>query len=196
MKGTDLLKIIKERYPSIPVIIMTGFGSKDVILSALRNKTDEFIEKPIDIVELHSMIGRLLKAESQRKEYSRDIDYIQYYIQKNIDKKVELEDIAQIIGYSPKYMSRYFLQETGMKFNDYRLGIKMKKAKEYLETTPYRIKQITYLLGYENSESFVRIFKKKTGMTPSEYRNKYRKSSSGQHSKSADLNHDTKDEGT
>jgi YesN/AraC family two-component response regulator len=173
MKGTDLLKVLKERYPEIPVIIMTGFGSKDVILSALRNRSDEFIEKPIKVKELMTMIRRLLESKPQRKEFSRDIEYVRYYLQKNIDKKVELEDIARLIGYSTKYMSRYFLQETGTRFNDYRLNIKMDKAKEYLEETPYRIKQIAYMLGYENSESFVRMFKKKTEMTPSEYRKRH-----------------------
>ena len=69
-------------------------------------------------------------------------------------------------------MSRLFKQETGTNFNDYRLELKMEKAKEYLKSTDLRIKQIAYEIGYENSESFVRIFKRKTGLTPSRYRNR------------------------
>lgn len=170
MKGTELLKVVKERYVDLPVIMMTAYGSKDVIIESMRNNTDDFIEKPIDIVQLKQMINRLLSSKRGLKEFKRDIDYIKYYIQKNIDKKVEIEDIASIMGYSTKYMSRIFKKEAGMKFNDYRLQLKIEKAKEYLTITDYRIKHIAFDLGYENSESFVRIFKKKTGLTPSEYR--------------------------
>lgn len=170
MKGTQLLKIIKERYPDLPVIMMTAYGSKDVVITSMRNKTDDFIEKPIDIGQLNDMIDRLLITKRGLQSFSKDIDYIKYYIKKNINKKVEIDDIAAIMGYSPKYMSRVFKQETGMRFNDYRLQLKIEKAKEYLEITDYRIKHIAYDLGYENSESFVRIFKKRTGLTPSEYR--------------------------
>jgi YesN/AraC family two-component response regulator len=172
MKGTELLKIIKSRYPDIFVVIMTGYGSKAVILDSMRNKADDFIEKPVNPEEILEVVEKLLQSKRDTKEFSRDIDYVKYYIRKNIDKNVELEDIANIMGYSTKYMSRLFKQETGTNFNDYRLELKMEKAKEYLENTDLRIKQIAYEIGYENSESFVRIFKRKTGFTPSQYRNR------------------------
>lgn len=172
MKGTELLKIVKQRYPEIVVIMMTAYGSKDVIITSMRNDTDDFIEKPIDIQQLKAMIREQLERKQGSKQFDSDMDYIKYYIDKNIDKKVEMEHIASIMGYSTKYMSRVFKQETGMKFNEYRLQRKIEKAKEYLETTDYRIKQIAYELGYENSESFVRIFKKRTGYSPAVYRKK------------------------
>lgn len=170
MRGTELLKILKERYPEILVIIMTAYASKDVVISSLRNSADNFIEKPLDVGQLQNMIKNLLESKRELKEFARDIDYIKYYLQKNIDKRVEIEDIARIMGYTTKYMSRVFKKKTGMKFNEYRLTLKMDKAKEYLEATDSPIKQIAYQLGYENSESFVRIFKKRTGFTPSQYR--------------------------
>jgi AraC-like DNA-binding protein len=151
---------------------MTGYGSKAVILDSMRNKADDFIEKPVNPEEILEVVEKLLQSKRDTKEFSRDIDYVKYYIRKNIDKNVELEDIANIMGYSTKYMSRLFKQETGTNFNDYRLELKMEKAKEYLENTDLRIKQIAYEIGYENSESFVRIFKRKTGFTPSQYRNR------------------------
>ena len=151
---------------------MTGYGSKEVVLDSMRSKADDFIEKPVDPKELLRIVDERLLTNRDRKEFNRDIDYVKYYIKKNIDKNVELEDIANIMGYSTKYMSRLFKQETGINFNDYRLELKMAKAKEYLKSTDLRIKQIAYEIGYENSESFVRIFKRKTGLTPSQYRNR------------------------
>jgi AraC-like DNA-binding protein len=153
---------------------MTGYGSKDVVLESMRNNADEFIEKPIDPEQTLRMIDDLLRAKRDSMEFSRDIDYIKYYIKKNIDKSIELDDIAGLMGYSSKYMSRLFKQEAGINFNQYRLQLKMERAKEYLENTDHRIKQIAYEIGYENSESFVRIFKKRTGITPSQYRKQTR----------------------
>ncbi len=172
MKGTELLKIIKDRYPEVLVIIMTGYGSKEVVITSMRNQADDFIEKPLEPVEIIGMVQRHLMAKRGAREYSRDIDYIKHYIRKNIDKNVELEDLAEIMGYSVKYMSRFFKQEAGMNFNEYRLELKMDRAKELLEKSDYRIKHIAYEIGYENSESFVRIFKKRTELTPSQYRKK------------------------
>ena len=86
---------------------------------------------------------------------------------------MELEDIAALLGYSPKYMSRLFKQKTGSNFNVYRTKIKMEKAKGYLLNTDHRIKNIAFDIGYENSESFVRTFKKQTGLTPTEYRKQF-----------------------
>jgi YesN/AraC family two-component response regulator len=174
MRGTDVLKVIKNRHPDTIVIIMTGYGSKDVVLESMRNNADEFIEKPIDPEQTLRMIDDLLRAKRDSMEFSRDIDYIKYYIKKNIDKSIELDDIAGLMGYSSKYMSRLFKQEAGINFNQYRLQLKMERAKEYLENTDHRIKQIAYEIGYENSESFVRIFKKRTGITPSQYRKQTR----------------------
>jgi two-component system, response regulator YesN len=173
MKGTDLLKIIKDRYPGIFIIIMTGYAGKDVILESMRGKADDFIEKPLNVDTLKKMIQQLLASKRNCGVFKRDIDYVQYYIEKNCDKKVELEDIAALLGYSPKYMSRLFKQKTGINFNKYKTKIKMEQAKHYLENTDKQIKNIAFKIGYENSESFVRTFKKQNGLTPTEYRKQF-----------------------
>ncbi|MFW6274609.1 MAG: helix-turn-helix domain-containing protein [Spirochaetota bacterium] len=170
MWGTELLKILKNRYPKVVILMMTAYASKDVIVGALRNHADDFIEKPIDVELLKSRIRELLQTKSCLPEASSDIEYLEHYLQKNDDKKIEIEDIAQLMGYTPKYMSRLFKQMMGISFIEYRLKQKMEKAKQLLSDTDWPIKQIAYRLTYENPESFVRIFKKKTGVTPSQYR--------------------------
>ena len=170
MKGTEFLKVLKSRYPDIAIIIMTSYFSKESLITALRNRADDFMEKPFDIEELKRMVNRLLEEKRGSSSFSNNLEYVRYYILKNLDKNVQLADIAATLGYSPKYMSRLFKRESGIGFSDYKSDIKIRKAKELLENTDYRIKRIAYELGYENSESFVRIFKKRTGTTPSRYR--------------------------
>jgi two-component system response regulator YesN len=67
-------------------------------------------------------------------------------------------------------LSRLFKAVTGTGFNDYKIDLKINKAKELLRTTTLNINQITDRLGYLNAESFIRIFKKTTGETPTEFR--------------------------
>ncbi|MCF7947805.1 MAG: response regulator transcription factor [Spirochaetia bacterium] len=172
MWGTELLKIIKSRYSRISVIIMTAFASKEVIVGALRNQADDFVEKPIDIIQLKERIQNLLETSGEITNCSNDVEYLKYYLQKNEDKKIEIDDLARLMGYTPKYMSRLFKQKMGTTFIEYRVNQKVERAKRLLSTTDWPIKRIAYSITYENPESFVRIFKKKTGYTPSQYRNK------------------------
>ena len=59
MTGLDLLKTIREKYPLMPVIIMTAFGDKDMVIEALNNRCDGFIEKPFRIAKLIEEMKRV-----------------------------------------------------------------------------------------------------------------------------------------
>ncbi len=59
MTGLDLLKVIRDKYPFMPVIIMTAFGDKDVVIEALKNRCDGFIEKPFGIEMLIEEMKRV-----------------------------------------------------------------------------------------------------------------------------------------
>ncbi|KIH76360.1 histidine kinase [Geoalkalibacter ferrihydriticus DSM 17813] len=68
MDGLDLLKKIKEEDPAQPVVIMTGFADKDVILRALKADADDFISKPINLLQLRTTIDRVLEKKALREE--------------------------------------------------------------------------------------------------------------------------------
>ena len=69
-----------------------------------------------------------------------------------------------------KHLSKIFKERTGTGFNEYKLGIKTEEAKKLLKTTAYNVDQISDKLGYRNTESFIRLFKRLTGRTPVQYR--------------------------
>ena len=177
LRGTEVLKEMKKIDPDLGIIILTGYSSEDVAIEALKGHADDYIQKPLDIDKTKEIIERLL--ETRRGEGDIDItdmkgkiERIKYFVQRNYHKRVTLEDAARLVYLSPKYLSRIFQQNTGMGFNKYKLEIKIKKAKELLKKTGYNIGQISDRLGYQNIESFVRIFKKFIGYTPTEYRDK------------------------
>lgn len=66
--GLDLLVGIKEKSPNQPVVVMTGFGDKDVILKALKAGADDFIHKPINLLQLKTAIAKTLEKKSLREE--------------------------------------------------------------------------------------------------------------------------------
>ena len=180
LSGTEVLKVIKKRSPELKVIMLTAFSSKDIAVESLRNQADEYLEKPVNIDKLKECIVKLLESTKKEDELSatdieQKINRIKRYIERNWLKKVSLEDAAETVGLSPKYLSRVFKEIAGTGFMDYKLDVKIKKAKELLTTTGSTISEISDKLGFMNPESFMRIFKKITKLTPSQFRKKQKR---------------------
>lgn len=175
LRGTQVLKSIKEMSPGLGIIILTGHSSKDVAVEALKGHADEFIEKPMNVEKTKEIIDKLLADKDDSDDINSSgiqakIERVKHFALRNYHKKVCLHDAAQAVALSPKYLSRIFKQNTGLGFNEFNLQIKIGKAKELLKETDSNIDQISDKLGYQNSESFIRIFKKLTKNTPTEYR--------------------------
>lgn len=68
MNGLELLQRIKERDPSQLVMIMTGYADKEIILRALKAHADDFIQKPINLLQLKTSIGQTLEKKALRRE--------------------------------------------------------------------------------------------------------------------------------
>ncbi|WP_224983622.1 hybrid sensor histidine kinase/response regulator [Geomonas agri] len=76
MDGIELLKKLKEREPTMVVIIMTGFADKDLILKALKADADDFITKPLNLLQLKSAISKALVKKALKDEIAnlRNLD--------------------------------------------------------------------------------------------------------------------------
>jgi len=76
--GLDLLRQIKEHDPNATVIIMTGFSEKDVILGALKDGADDFISKPLNILQLKTAIEKSLQRKSLKEELAslKNLDHL------------------------------------------------------------------------------------------------------------------------
>lgn len=68
LNGLDLLKTIKDKTPNQVVVIMTGYADKDVILRALKSDADDFITKPINLLQLKTTIDRVLEKKALKEE--------------------------------------------------------------------------------------------------------------------------------
>lgn len=68
MDGIELLKRLKEKDPTLVVIVMTGFAEKDVILNALKADADDFITKPLNLLQLKTAIDKALDKKALKEE--------------------------------------------------------------------------------------------------------------------------------
>ena len=92
-------------------------------------------------------------------------------MRENIYNKITPEEIAKNIGISYSSFRRAFKELTGTSPSKYMLELKLNEAKLLLYNTTLPIKEISYNLNFENPDYFPFFFKKRTGKTPSEYRN-------------------------
>ena len=93
-----------------------------------------------------------------------------YLSQHYADPNLMLQDVAGEVHLSQSHFSTVFAQETGLTFTQYLTALRIGKAKELLEATEMRSSQSALEVGYNDSHYFSYLFKKTTGMTPSDYR--------------------------
>lgn len=117
-------------------------------------------------------ITELLKTESI---YALDdvVEKIKIYMEHNYQKNLTQDFIASLFYLNRSYLSTLFRQKTGMKFIDHLNEIRIEHAKEILTSSDKKMYQISKAVGYDNPKYFFRIFKKRTGITPEQYREKY-----------------------
>lgn len=107
------------------------------------------------------------------KSYSGTLDFIErakFHIEKNILRNLTLDDIAAKAFVSSCYLSRAFKKITGIGFSNYIATRKITIAKSLLQFSDLKVNTIALELAYQDSNYFCRIFKKETGMAPSDYR--------------------------
>ena len=94
------------------------------------------------------------------------------YIEENYSKDISLDDISKELNLSTYYFSKLFKEEKGENFVEYLTERRVEKAKELMKDPSRSIKEISSECGYSDPNYFSRIFKKNTGMTPTEYKDK------------------------
>lgn len=108
------------------------------------------------------------------KNHSDDqIRKAQLWMEKKFDRKFSVDDMAESIGLSPRHFIRRFKTATGETPVAYLQRLRIEKAKRLLERTRDTVNEITWKVGYEDINSFRRLFIKHAGLSPKNYRNKF-----------------------
>jgi transcriptional regulator GlxA family with amidase domain len=112
---------------------------------------------------------------AQKDHEDEAIKKAQDYIEKNVQEKIAVDQLAAIISLSRRNLERRFKKATSNTVVEYIQRVKIEAAKKNLEINRKNINEVMYDAGYSDSKSFRQVFKKITGLSPIDYRNKYNK---------------------
>lgn len=121
------------------------------------------------LLKFGSWVGNTMENFHRGSKTDKIVEAAKEYVRENYGEKLTLAAIASKIGISQGYLSSVFKKQTGGNLNDYINQMKIEKAKDLLEKHEYMMYEISDMLGFENPYYFSKVFKKLTGITPSEY---------------------------
>lgn len=144
-----------------------------VIEKIYHNARNPLISNATLISYIYELLGLLLERNQENIYKDRSLSHFEkaaYYIDKNIFKKITIEQIVLEYDISAAQLYRSFKDHCGLSPKQYLDIKKMDKAKELIKSTTLSFHQISILLNYDHDETFYQIFKRVTGMRPSQFR--------------------------
>jgi two-component system response regulator YesN len=193
MDGLTLAAKVRERYPHMPILIISGYGDFEYARQAIRYGVVDYLLKPIDRLSLITALESIRRgleplkpsgAEQAKRQSGEEdvalkgddgrrlIRKVKEYIRANLDKDLRLQTLAEYVNLNPAYLSQLFKQETKINLSDFITETRMERAKYLLASTDLKIYDVARLAGYQSPKHFMLVFKQLAGVTPSAYREK------------------------
>lgn len=190
MSGIQFIEKIREQFSDISVICLSGYDDYKFLRACMKLGASDYILKPINKQELFETVKCVVSGKSKTtidrtgNEYdmgeNSDVQhhYIQLvleYMEANYNQRITLEKVAEVVALNPVYLSYLFKKVKGVNFSEYLNDVRIREAKQLLLSSTYRISEISEMVGYKEARYFSELFKKRTGISPNEYRNKKEK---------------------
>lgn len=192
INGLEAARRIRESGKPCVILFLTAFDKFSYAREAISLRALDYLLKPYDekeliltVEEAIHILDRLTRpgprqlsaegilageGEEPDKRISQVRDDIERYIQKHFADELSMQDVAQAMNYSDAYFCKLFKQCFKVNFSAYLNEYRVEKAKELLTVSRASVREISEQCGYSDSNYFTRVFKRITGMTPSEYR--------------------------
>lgn len=128
----------------------------------------------IDFIEtLYKQVMDLLQQQNLNSSDKKIQEVIQYIESNYFDCNLNLNSIATHFNITPSYFSQKFRQKTGLSVTDYLYKIRISHSLVLIKDTSLKISEIAQMVGFLDSNAFIRIFKKYQGCTPGNFKNSY-----------------------
>lgn len=123
---------------------------------------------------LRALVTPLLAVIRSGSE-TRDpvISFVLDYLDRHYGEDINLNIVADKLNLTSGYLSSTFKEKTGINFSEYLNTLRIERAKALLTNLDLRIQDIALQVGYQNVNSFIRMFKRSSGLTPGEYRKRH-----------------------
>ena len=182
--GLDLIEKIREKDKNLYIIILSGYGSFKYAQRAIRSGVYRYLTKPTNPRELISVLREIeLKIEGgnrtvSKSEENESVEVGNFLIRKALDyielhyaEKIGLKTLSDALYISPNYFSDLFRRHMKVKFSDFLIEYRLKKACILLKKPEYKVSEISEMVGFRDSTYFSTVFKKTYNLTPLEYKN-------------------------
>lgn len=180
ISGLELIARIRERDKKTAIIILSGYSNFQFAQRAIELGVSRYLTKPTNPRELICVLEETEKKLGGKQEKEEDSEKIPNlfvqkaadYIKLNYSEKISIKEIADQLYLSPNYLSELFKKHTGKTISEYLTEYRLEKACQLLDHAEYRVGDVSGMVGIHVGRYFSNMFKKKYGMTPTEYRNR------------------------
>ncbi|HEX8461636.1 MAG TPA: helix-turn-helix domain-containing protein [Segetibacter sp.] len=151
-------------YLNLILYLVEKYAGRDVAV---------FMSKAFQIdIERRSQ-SQFIIFNGQKAHEDVEIRNAQEFIEKNVGDKVTVDQLASMFAIGRRNLERRFKKATSNTVVEYMQRVKIEAAKMSLETSRENVNEVMYKVGYTDTKAFRTTFKKITGISPIEYRNKY-----------------------
>ncbi|WP_046216209.1 response regulator transcription factor [Paenibacillus wulumuqiensis] len=162
--------------------IITLLGNQDYDVKQLDEEKYDYFREINDAVHVEATVAVLnefldrvsLQIQSRSSQNgSANMKMLLEYIEEHYAEPLSLTGLGQHFHFNPSYLSSYFTTHTKEGFSEHLNKIRVEKAAEMLRTDSYSISEISGKVGYSDHSYFTKVFKKWTGLSPSQYRRQH-----------------------
>ena len=181
--GLELLRLVKARWPWLSMIMMTGFGSEELAIQALRAGARDYLKKPLDVKELRRVVAGCARAERppaaraapplrrRRPPPRAPVSGKRWRSSASTSpSRITLSQVAREARLSKFHFCRLFQRRVGMSFREYLCGIRLERAQALLADRELTVTEVAYAIGFNDLSHFDKVFSRIVGMSPTEYR--------------------------
>ena len=184
MSGLELAARIHEAYSHVRTVIITGYAEFEYVKEALHQGVEDYLLKPVDREELSGILKKLelsftdisdphALVSEEDKDLSPEeiVTLVKDYVKKNYRQDIDLNTIAQNLGFSSSYLTKVFNRVENTTPSKYIRTYRMGVAKQLLaDGVP--VGQVATLVGYNDPFHFSKSFKQTFGISPTAFREK------------------------
>lgn len=159
-----LLGYVRSHIPKMSVHIEESLDNVDYYMKCL--------DADAMIATMRIILDSLWENEEPiySDSVTRQVEHIRQYINKNYSESITLASLADAYHVDASYLSRTFSKKYGETITAFLTRVRMERAVELMKDQEKKLETISFLVGYDDYNYFSRVFRKKMGISPSEYR--------------------------
>ena len=149
------------------VLVLTGYGSKEILFRAMRAKVDDYMDKPFNPFELQERVAALL---GETASDAGPLSKVRQRLLHRFDQPHTTESLARSVGLSPSHLRRRFKTIFGCTPMEFLERVRMEQAARLIKEGDLPIKEVARKVGYLDANNFSTAFKRFHGSSPQSHR--------------------------